>query len=140
MNDPTDAIYSALFTALNGNLSYGGVSWPVYTGVPGSASISNYVHISSLSCVDAGAKIEKIWDCSLSIEIIGSSKSVMTRKPVNYISNLIIGLLAYKSLSMTGFNQVVQPYIEGFETFDTTTEAEILNVKQLFFRFSVQEN
>jgi hypothetical protein len=137
MKDPSDQIISAFYAALNGQLSYGSVNWPVYTSSP---SGTDYVLIGDLDLVDASAKIERLHEGTITVEIVnGGNNKTFSRKKVNDIADDILGKIAYVYLSMTGFAMVVAPYVESMNTYEETNDTEIVVRKLITFRFIVQQ-
>ena len=137
MKDPSDQIIGAFYTALNGNLSYGSTNWPVYTSSP---SGTDYVLIGDLDLVDASAKIERLHEGTIIVEVVnGGNNKTFSRKKVNDISDDILSRIAYVYLTMTGFSFVVAPYVEAMNTFEETTDTEIVVRKLITFRFIVQQ-
>lgn len=137
MKDPSDQIIGAFYTALNGQVSYGGTTWPVYTSAP---SGSNYVLIGDLDLTDASAKIERLHEGSIVIEVVnGGNVKIVTRKKVNDISNDVIEKVAYQSLSMTGFSFVVLPYLAATQTMEEMNDTELVVHKLMTFSFIVQQ-
>ena len=66
--DPTDELLTFFYEGLNGQLIYDGTTYSIYATVPDNES--NYVHLRSLTGVDASTKTDLIWDCSLTVDVI----------------------------------------------------------------------
>jgi len=139
MIDPSSEILTAFYTALNGNLSYSGTSWGVYTSVPKSDA-DKFVVLEELSISDDITKDHNKWDCSLTIEVIGSiSIGQVSMKPVDSITSQILNLLFKKSLSMTSFSMTVLPWFEDISKYTDLVGSGILARKSIRLRFGVQE-
>lgn len=140
MKDPSDEILTAFYTALNGNLSYGGNNFPVYTSAPRSTDY-RYVHLAGLNLTDDSAKDMFISDCALIIEIVDDVYKIRgTFKGVNDISNDILQLIIKTRLSMTNFTMTVTPWLEDADYFMDNVDIGQLPRKALIVRFGVQQN
>ena len=139
MKDSTTELYAAVYSMLNGNLSYGGSDYPVYSSVPKSANY-NYVVLADVTFNEDGAQDTYISDCTMLIDIVtGGFKNRGTKKPMNSISNQILQLLVGQNISMTNFTISVHPHLINANEIEEITEVSIIYRKLLRLRFTVQQ-
>lgn len=141
MIDPSSEILTAFYDALNGNLSYNSAAWSVYTSVPReSDERDKFVVLEELSVSDAATKDQKMWDCMLTIEVVGEiSIGRVSMKPVDAIASQILNALYKVNLSMTSFSMTVLPWFEDVSGHKDIVGSGILARKAIRCRFGVQE-
>ena len=140
MKDPSDEILTAFYTALNGNLSYGGSNFPVYTVAPKS-EYYRYVFLTELDVTDDSTKDKFTTDCTLIFEIVDKVyKKRSTYKAVNSIANSILLLVIRQSLTMTNFDMTVKPWLfRPMEIFLDPVDLGVLPRKTIPINFKVQQ-
>lgn len=139
MKDPTDEILTGFYLALNGNLTYDEVNWPVYT-IADEAQNYNYVLLDDVFLVDDMTKDKWISEGTILIDIVGGAMGKRgTLKGVNSICNQIMLLTVKKDLTLTNFAWVIKPYLDSVNIIKEDQETSIIIRKLLRLRFSVQQ-
>ena len=108
-------LLAAYYTALNGNVSYGGSAVPVYSVVPPDATLP-YIHLNTLDTIEGGTKDAFINDVELLIDIYTESRSYA---PVQSISNSVLQLVKANRgsvLTLTNFTIIAQEIAGARET------------------------
>jgi len=140
MKDPTSEIKTGVITLLNGNLSYGGNNYPVSTSKPKSKKY-RYVLINNVSMVDASTGNSSHTETEFDTEIVsGGYLHNPNSDAVDSISNSIMQLLAYKTVTMTNFTQSIRPYLINSAELEEETDKDIIKRKILTFRMGTNEN
>lgn len=110
MKDPTNEIIKALFTALSGNVSYGGNTIPVYTKVIEweDRTYDQYIEITEAALDEDGAKDVTISDGEVLVNVYdffeGKAEGSWLR--ANSIASSITQLID-TTFSLTGFTQIL---------------------------------
>lgn len=93
MKDPGDKVYTAVFTALDGNVTVGATTLPVYSFIPDNVN-DGYVYLSEFEARENDAKDRFMWFGNLQIQIalpvVGPSGS---RKELQQFSDVVVNLL-----------------------------------------------
>lgn len=140
MKDPTTEILLAFYTALNGNLSYNAVDYPVYTVAPKSDEY-NYVLLDDVELVDDMAKDYFDNEGSILIDIVTSdSADGGSLIPANDISNDLLLLVTKQALSMTNFKFAVTPFLDLTNFLKEQTETALIIRKLIRLKFWITQN
>ena len=140
MKDPTTEILLAFYTALNGNLSFGGNNYPVYTVAPKTTEY-NYVLLDDVTLIDDMAKDFFDSEGTILIDIVTTNApDGGSLIPVNDISNDLLLLVIKKPLSMTNFKFSVTPFLDTMNIIKQDTETALLIRKLIRLRFWVTQN
>jgi hypothetical protein len=139
MRDPTSEIEEGLIALLDNNLSYESNNYPVITNRSKSKQY-RYVLIDNVELVDSSTASSSLTEAEVTIEIVSGGylhKSANT--VVNSISDQLMQLLAYNSISMTNFTQSIRPYLLNSTMLTEETENDIIKRKILTFKLGVYE-
>ena len=140
MKDPSTEILKAFYDALNGNLSFGGDNYPVYTVAPKSGSY-NYVLLDDVTLLDDSAKDYFDTEGTILMDIVtADSADGGTLIPVNDIANDILLLVVRKGLSMTNFTLAVRPFLDFTHIIKEQTETALIIRKLITLRFWTTQN
>jgi hypothetical protein len=140
MIDPSTDILQAVYTALNGNLSYDGVNYPVYTFAPKSESY-NYVVLSEIDLFDASMK-QRDFDLegTLLIDVVTvNAPDNASMLASNSINSQILTLLIKQDLPMTSFNFTVTPFLDTSNSVKEETETAVICRRLTRLRFWIQQ-
>jgi hypothetical protein len=139
MKDPTDEILTAFYSALNGNLTYSDVNWPVYTSADTDQNY-NYVLLDDVFLTNDMTKDAFISEGTILIDIVGGAMGKRgTLKGVNSICNQILLLVIKKDLTLTNFAWEVLPYLDSVNIIKEEQETSIIIRKLLRLRFSIEQ-
>jgi len=139
MKDPSDAILTAFYTALNGNLAYGSTDFPVYTFAP-KADVYNYVLLEDVSLVDDSTKDRYESEGTILIEVVhGGMSKRGTLKGVNDVGNDILLLTVKTAITVSGFTWAVTPYVDNINILKEPTETSIIARKLIRLRFIIRQ-
>jgi len=142
MKDPSDELISALYTALNGNVTYGGAAVPVYV-VPvewDDLTVERYIRIAEVRWGDASPKDSNICDGTIDIYVdtFFTGKNAGSKKPMNSIAN-DASVLIHQTFSLTSFTQVLGR-VESMEDFDYELDPQGLVFRKLItYQFITEE-
>ena len=93
MKDVSDTLYSALYSSLNGNISYQGETIPVFELLPQSAQ-NDYIYLAELNLNEASAKDRFMQNGYINIHIISRlDGDAGSYKKLDNICNQVKGLL-----------------------------------------------
>jgi hypothetical protein len=143
MKDPSDELLDALYTALNTNVSYGGVDVPVYTRVISweDRPSDQYIQISEVRMIENGPKDAKITEGTVDIfvDTFFTGKDEGSKVPMNSISNSST-LLIDTTFSLSSFTQVLGR-VESLEDFDYELDPQGAVFRKLItYSFIIEEN
>jgi len=143
MKDPTNVIIAALHGALDGNVSYGGNTIPVYTRVIewGDRDYDQYIEIAEPSLDEDGPKDAYISDGTVTINVFdffeGKNEGSWTR--ANAISSSITQLID-TTFSLSGFTQILGR-VSGIESPDyTLDDGGAVYQKIITYQFIIEED
>jgi predicted type IV restriction endonuclease len=144
MKDPTDKLMTALYSALNGNVSYGGSSIPVYTRVIdwSDRTCDQYIQIADVLLDEDGTKDAYIsnGDVSIIVDTFFTGKKEGSWTPANSIASSITELIDDVILTLSGFTQILAR-ISRIESPDyTLDDGGIVMQKLITYSFIIQEN
>lgn len=142
MKDPSDELITAIYTALNTNVSYGGKTIGVYTRMIEYEDLGadQYIRIDEIRFSENGPKDANISEGSLDlyIETFFTGKNEGSKKPVNNISNQVTQLID-QALDMTNFTMIVGRVSELQDlTYDLDPQGVLIS-KLITFSFTIQE-
>ena len=146
MTDPSEAILTAFYNLLEGNLKYPATTgdvWHVFMGMP-QQGVGRCVDLSTLDMFDDDGN--DTLDCVLTMEVVDGTPYAGGFKtaPVNSIGSQIVALVAKKDFTITGYTFTVLPFLEGNELFKDIISQNNLNLitprKVMNFRFSCKGN
>lgn len=86
MKNASKAIVSAYYTALNGNISYGGNNVPVYRNVPIQTMPDNFIEIVDVNEVNDPNDHKWIRECILTLEVVSTQYQYQDYVVVDEIS------------------------------------------------------
>lgn len=139
MKDPTTEILLAFYTALNGNLSYNGDDYPVYTVPPKGGY--NYVLLDDVELLDDMAKDYFDSEGSILIDIVTEdAQDAGTILAANDIANDLLLLVIKQNLSMSNFTFSVTPYLDLMNFLKEQTETAFIVRKLIRLKFWVTQN
>jgi hypothetical protein len=139
MKDPTSQIEAGLITLLNGSLTISDVNYPVSTNIPKNKKY-RYVLIDNVELVDDSNASYAHSIAEVTIEIVsGGYVNLSANTAVNSIASSLMQLLAYKTISMTGFTVSIRPYLINSTMLTEETENDIIKRKILTFKIGVNE-
>lgn len=138
MKDPTDAIITAFYTTLNGQLSYNSKNWPFKTFGEASEDYDN-VMLTDVTVGDDGSQTQNITDCSVILDVRQGSKNLGSWKATNSVSDQIVQLLVKKPISFTGYGLTRDIFFSSNLVTEYTGEYIIMR-KILRFTFKLQES
>ena len=112
----------AIYTALSGNVTVSGTTYPVYQSVP-STPVSVYVRIGEIIDRDNGTKDDYVYEGTITIMVNDESQIGVAERKLSFsIMDKVRSLLKTSRtnvLSMTGFTMI---------TFTPDTSSEIMNL------------
>lgn len=141
MKDPADVIRDWIYTALNGNVSYGGSAVAVYS-FPGKDASMPYILIGEHYMTgEQGTKDAYINEHEIMIEIYTSSTgNRASYDSANSISNSVIQLLRTRTQpTLTGYN-CISLLVDNMVTDRITTDTNIIIYKSIQLRLLVEES
>jgi len=110
MKDPSDQLISALYTAMNANVTYASVDVPVYTKPVewGDRPSDQYIRIGEVRWGEVGPKDGSVCDGSIDVlvDTFFTGKSEGSKKVMNNIANQVSQLID-QSFSLADFTQVM---------------------------------
>jgi len=130
MNDPSNIIVSAIYTALNGSTSL-----PVYSMVP--SGVDNFIEIGDYNGVEDSAKDSYITRATIQIEFVKRYRGQGTKSEVNTDVNTVIGILRdgfSSSITLTGFSNIV---LTVDSVNDLIEDDEEFKIYRKFVRFNL---
>jgi len=128
MRDSYHDILKAFYTALNGNVIYGGATIPVYTGLPkiNSGEPYDYIYISEQTQQDWGGADMFGFEETMTIQIVCRGRGdTVSRVKVSDISTQVMNLLKptyLNELSVDNFNMIGLFLDNSFTDFEVTDE------------------
>lgn len=144
MKDPAHELILALYTALNGNVTYSATAIPIYS-LPVSwedRPADQYVRIGEVKYdMDGSPKDGNISEGTVEIwvETFFIGKDVGSKVPMNDIANTIGGLID-QSFTLTSFTQVLGR-ISGMEELDYELDpAGVVFQKLITYSFIIEQN
>ena len=139
MKDPSAEILLAFYTALNGNLTYNAVNYPVYTVPPKGGY--NYVLLDDVELLDDSAKDYFDLEGSILIDIVTeNAQDAGSTVAANDIANDLLLLVTKKPLSMTNFTLAVTPFLDLQNFLKEQTETALIVRKLIRLKFWVTQN
>ena len=93
MNEVAGIIRKAIYTALNGNISYNSVNIPIFDEAPDEAQSSHYILFSTQTEEDATNNARFVTEGEILLDIVTVHPSYPTKKVVESISDTIMGIL-----------------------------------------------
>ena len=135
MNDPSNKVVSALYTALNTKVS----GFTVYSMPP--SGVDDYILIGDYIGVEDSAKDNYIFDSSIEIELFKSYRGQGSKKALNVAVDTILGLIRTdfaSALTMTGFTNVVCTVANIQDFIEESDEYHIFR-KIIRFRLIIEE-
>jgi len=130
MNDPSNIIVSAIYTALTGSTSL-----PVYSMVP--SGVDNFIEIGDYNGVEDSAKDSYITRATIQIEFVKRYRGQGTKSEVNTDVNTVIGILRdgfSSSITLTGFSNIV---LTVDSVNDLIEDDEEFKIYRKFVRFNL---
>lgn len=142
MKDPSDELISALYTALNANVTYGGNTIPVYV-IPvewGDQTVEQYIRIAEVRWGDLSPKDSNICDGTIDIYVdtYFTGKNEGSKKPMNSIAN-DASVLIHQTFTLASFTQI-QGRVLDMEDFDYELDPQGTVFRKLItYQFITQE-
>lgn len=144
MKDPSHELLGALYTALNGNVTYNSITIPIYSMVESQEDLTadQYIQLGGVSYnMDMSPKDGNISEGTVDIYVdtffIG--KGIGSNVPKNNIANQV-GQLIDQSFSLSSFTQVLGR-VSGMEDFDHELDpAGTVFRKLITYSFIIEEN
>jgi len=136
MKDPTNKVYEAIFSLLDGNVTVSGTTIPVYSVMPDSVA-AGYVHISTFSGNNADIKDRFITDGNITIQVvIPVNGPAGSNKLINEYNSKVLELLkptVTSSLDLSPLFNNVYFYTQNITDFTTMfdNDRELRKVTQL---------
>ena len=97
--------------------------------------------ISDVSLVDDSTASYSHTVAEIEIEVVsGGYMNQPNNTAVDSISNSLMQLVAYKTVTMTNFRQSIRPYLINSTKLTEETENDIIKRKILTFRMGIHEN
>lgn len=141
MKSPSKELQTAYFTALNGNISYGGDNVPVYDVVPNNVAYP-YIHLQDqIVNVQPQTKDTYITEVIFQIDIVTGFEGAYGGKSQAYdISNDVMDTIINRGsyLSLTNFN-LFQCSLDLSSMVTTQTDTHILYINRIRFRNLIEE-
>lgn len=143
MKDPSNVILQALYTALNGNVSYGGNAIPVYSRIIewGDRTVDQMIQLAEVRLGEDGAKDTYIsrGTVDIYVDTFFTGKNEGSWVPVNAISSSISQLID-TTFTLSGFTQPVGR-VESIEAFDYILDDQgVVFRKLITYQFIIQES
>jgi hypothetical protein len=143
MKDPSDEILDALYTALNGNVSYSGTTVPVYTRVISweDRPSDQYIRIGEVRMDEDGPKdaFISVGTIDIFIDTFFTGKDEGSKVPMNAISNSSTQLID-QTFTLVSFTQVIGR-VESIEDFDYELDPQGAVFRKLItYSFTIEEN
>lgn len=101
MKDPGNAILSAYYNVLNGNITYNGKNVPVYKSDPIGTLPDNYIVLTNIIEGQSNNNQKFSNDMSIDIDIITTQYKTITNTIADNISNQIVNLITPTTSSFT---------------------------------------
>lgn len=141
MKDPSDSIRDWVYTALNGTVSYGGSTVPVYSFPTKDASMPYILIGEHFMTGEQGTKDAYITEHELVIEVYTSSTgNRATYAPANSITDSIIQLLRTRtSPTITGYTGI-RVLVDSMITERIINDTNIIIYKSIQIRLLLEEN
>ena len=141
MKLPSRLLQVAYYTALNGNVSYGGSAVPVYDFVRPSA-IYPFIVLGSQNVIESNYNTDKrITEVVFDVDVVTGFEAGGGKSQCYDISDTVIGLIRKTPgnyLSLSGF-VMVTAVLESAVILQEQTETHILYINKLRFRHLIQE-
>ena len=93
MNEVAGIIRKAIYTALNGNISYNSVNIPIFDEAPDEAQSSHYILFSTQTEDDATNNARFVTEGEILLDIVTIHPSYTTKVVAESISDTIMGIL-----------------------------------------------
>ncbi len=146
MKDPSDVLLTALYAAINTNVTYDSVVVPVYTRVISweDRPSDEFIQINEVRWGESGPKDAFICDGTVDIfvDTFFTGKDEGSKKPMNSISNQVTLLIGARNqtLTLSGFTQV-QGRIESMEDFDYELDPQGAVFRKLItYKFIIEQD
>jgi hypothetical protein len=138
MTDPTQDIMSALYTVLNGNLSYNSVDYPVYTVPPKSGF--NYVLIEDIAIQDDSTKDYYDFNILVTFEVVTSdAHDAGSFVAANNISTDLTTLLVGQAFSIDNHTVEVEPFVDVIQPQLEMVDTALIVKKYIRLRFWIKQ-
>lgn len=141
MNLPSRLLQVAYYSALNGNVSYGGSAVPVYDMVPPTANYP-FIVLGSQNVIESNFNSDKrITEVVFDVDVVTGFEAGGGKSQAYDISDTVIGLIRKtpgQYLSLSGF-VMVTAVLESTVTLQEQSETHILYINKLRFRHLIQE-
>lgn len=143
MKDPSDELLDALYTALNGNVTYSGSAVPVYTRVVSweDLTVERYIRVGEVRMDEDGPKDANITKGTVDIfvDTFFTGKDEGSKVPMNAISNSSTQLID-QIFTLVNFTQVLGR-VESLEDFDYKLDPQGAVFRKLItYSFIIEEN
>jgi hypothetical protein len=143
MKDPSDVLITAIYEALNGNVSYDSVNTPVYTRIIAweDRPADQFIQIGAVSFTEDGPKDSNITDGTVDIYVdtFFTGKNEGSKKPMNNITNQVTQLID-QVFTLSGFTQILGRIgdVEGFD-YELDPQGAVFR-KLITYQFIISEN
>ena len=141
MKDPAGAVRTWIYGVLNGTITYGGVTIPVYSFAPKDPTASYILLGSQTSDPENGTKDKWIGVHSIQVEIYymstGNDASYI---PLNTISSSILALIRTRAqVTLDSNYKVISVTSAGLVTDNILTDTNIILYKSILLNLEIQE-
>lgn len=142
-NDPTYKFRDAIYSALNGNISYSGRTYQVEKNMKPKYP-DYYVRINyPVLTENADYKGGYIFNGTIQIEVVNQRYSYTHSNEVEMsdIVDDINTLIVNTALSMTGFTLIVGMFVTGYETTEVMNTETTNEIKKIIsYSFQIQQS
>lgn len=141
MKLPSKQLQIAYYTALNGNITYGGSNVPVYDVVPQDADYPYIVLADQIVTDRPSTKDSYISDVIMQVDVVTGFEGAYGGKSMMYdISDSVIDIIRTRApyISLTGFN-LFKSTLDIASLVTNETETHILYINRIRFRHLIEE-
>jgi hypothetical protein len=141
MKLPSKQLQIAYYTALNGNITYGGSNVPVYDVVPQDATYPYIVLADQVVTDRPTTKDSYITDVIMQVDVVTGFEGAYGGKSMMYdISDSVIDIIRTRApyISLTGFN-LFKSTLDIASVIVNETETHILYINRIRFRHLIEE-
>lgn len=85
-------LVDGIFTVLDGNVTYGGTTYPVYKSIP-KAPAAVYVHIHNVTSIENGTKDDFLYEGTVQVEVVNEGLQRADKKLIQKVMGVVRGLL-----------------------------------------------
>lgn len=123
-------LVNAVFTVLNGNVTYSGTTYPVYKSIPKTPA-SVYVHIHNVLHAEDGTKDDFLYEGTVQVEVVDEGKQRADTKLAQKILGVVRGLLKTSkgsTFTVTGRTLIIFSHA-SFNTFIEQADNAISRIR-----------